>query len=128
MKHIFLCLFAVLFLSIPATAEDAVQANRSTLVYDFSVWFSADCSHMGKPRYKVRTHPKHGRLSFLFGATQARNLPKRCQGKVKGLQVVYTPNRGYRGPDSFVMTVFQPRFLHDEAPVGRTVRPKFTVK
>lgn len=111
-----------------ASAEFTVPANKSSVVYDFAVWFPQDCSYPGKPTYKVRTAPKHGRLDFAFGNTKAPNLPARCKGKVKGLQVIYTPNRGYRGPDSFVLSVRQIRYLNDSGAPSRTVRPKFAVK
>jgi hypothetical protein len=38
------------------------------------------------------------------------------------------PLGAYRGPDSFVLTVLQPRFNGDPGPRGSTVRPKYTVK
>lgn len=120
--------FALLFFSIPAQAEIVVPANKTMVMYDFAVWFQADCSFPGKPRFKVNTQPKHGKLALVYDFTKVKNLPDRCKGKVKGLQAVYTPNRGYRGPDNYVLTVFQPRFLNDAASRGHTVRANFTVR
>lgn len=111
-----------------ARAETTLPANKSVMIYDFAVWHPSTCAHFGKPKYRVRTEPKHGKLHFVHGVSKSDNLPSHCKGKVKGLQVIYTPDRGYRGPDSFVLTVLQPRFVGDPAPRGSTVRPKFTVK
>lgn len=111
-----------------ASAEFAVPANKSSQIYDFAVWNPTNCAYPGRPSYQVTTQPKHGRLDFVYGFTRAPNLPARCKRKVKGLQVVYTPNRGYRGTDSFVLTFRQPRFLNDSGARGQTVRPRFTVK
>lgn len=111
-----------------ARAEASLPANKSVMLYEFAVWHPSTCAHFGKPTYKVRTQPKHGKLRFVHGVSKSEKVPSHCKGKVKGLQVIYTPDRGYRGPDSFVLTVMQPRFVGDPGPRGSTVRPKFMVK
>lgn len=122
-------LLAFLAMTSSSTSADfTLPANKSSQIYDFAVWNPVTCAYPGKPSYKVGTQPQHGRLDFIYGFTRATNMPAHCKGKVKGLQVVYTPNRGYRGTDGFVLTVRQPRFLNDSGARGQTVRPRFTVK
>ncbi|KGF67723.1 hypothetical protein LL06_20480 [Hoeflea sp. BAL378] len=128
MKFLVLGFLALLGLSLPANAENTVQANRSTVVYDVAVWHPHTCATFGKMRHKISAQPQHGRLDIRFEMSRAKNIPSSCEGKVRGMQVIYTPDRGYRGPDSFVVSVTTPRYEGDGSPIGRSLKAKFTVK
>ncbi|WP_394690297.1 hypothetical protein [Hoeflea sp.] len=126
-RFIPLTLLAFFAIVTSASADFVVPANKSTMIAHFAVWNPSTCAIFGKPSHKVRKQPQHGKLKFIYGVVKHNKIPAHCKGKVKGLQVIYTPDRGYRGPDNFVITVRQPRFLNDPAPRGQTLRPRFTV-
>ncbi|WP_139112744.1 hypothetical protein [Hoeflea olei] len=98
------------------------------MMYDVAVWLPSTCATFGRIKHQIQTPPKHGRLDFTTNMSKAKNIPANCKGKVRGLQIIYTPDRGYRGPDSFYVSVIVPRFENDPAPTGHPLRSRFTVK
>lgn len=107
-------LISLLFVS-PALAETVsgtVPANRSTALGSVSLFDKSGCAHGPVIRMSLKKVPKHGKVTFKRRAVK---LSKgRCKGHtIKGTVVIYTPNRGYRGRDSF-----QSRFSYDKHVTG----------
>lgn len=126
-----LALSLLLALVATATAEDeiSVHSGKRAFFGDYYYWNSSTCAYGSKPTTRIVQQPKHGTLSFAWEFTKSTNgLPKHCYGKIKGLKIFYTSNRGYRGPDSFKVSLTRPRFENDQAGTSYTVREQFTVK
>lgn len=94
-------------LSQPADASTirrVVSANKSTSLGFFHVMTSmaVGCQQPARPKMLIEKAPQHGSVSFRWthhGGNQIRNG---CKGvPVGGWDVVYTPARGYHGPDAF---------------------------
>lgn len=95
--------------AIAETLRGNLPANRSTRVYAFTVADPSTCASPGKPKVTVSKAPQHGRLTFDWGFMPAGKTFKNCaNGQMRAMGVVYTPNKGYRGSDSFAVTYSMP--------------------
>lgn len=113
----------------PASADQAtVRANRTTTIYDIAQWMPSTCAHLGIMKHKLIPPPEHGKVSIIWTISRADRIPEKCEGKIKGLVVRYTPNRGYRGEDSFRFSVQMKRYETDGAPPNYVKNVKLTVK
>ncbi|SFU07004.1 hypothetical protein SAMN05444141_107334 [Pseudovibrio denitrificans] len=106
-----------------AMAEDHsgdVRANRSTIVNRHFYYNSQLCSSGPIAQVKLKKEPKHGSVKIVRSVW----VPEKgkCKGKkFKGVDIIYTPKRGYRGPDEFSTKYSMPkyanrstlRYLHD---------------
>lgn len=94
-------------LSQPAdasTVRRAVSANKSTSLGFFHVMtnMGAGCQQPARPKMLVERAPQHGTVVFRWTHHDGNQIKNGCKGvPVGGWDVVYTPARGYHGPDSF---------------------------
>jgi hypothetical protein len=100
-------LAALIALSLPVaslaeTISGSVAAGRSTKVYSFTIADPSNCTSPGKPKMSIRKAPKHGTITFDWGFVPSGKKFQNCAGgRMRAMGIVYTPNKGYRGPDSF---------------------------
>ncbi|PLX36301.1 MAG: hypothetical protein C0606_16550 [Hyphomicrobiales bacterium] len=92
----------------PAYAESAkdvtVRAGRTTAVHGFIYYLLGSCSTALAVEPSIRTAPQHGTTKFIRKQTVRPKDATHCPGrKVTAHYVLYTPKRGYRGPDSLVV-------------------------
>jgi hypothetical protein len=85
--------------------------NRKTFVGSYASYSSGTCRVGAIPQMKVRQKPKHGKVTFRQITRKLGKGAGRCAGEsVKATAVYYTPNRGYRGEDSFSAGYSMPRW------------------
>lgn len=103
MKKLAIASSISLLLISPALAEtvkQTVPANRSTVLGGVSLFNKMNCSHGPTAKLKLKTPPKHGKVTFKKKVIKASS--GRCKGHdMHGTLIIYTPKRGYRGQDSF---------------------------
>ena len=105
---------ALIAMSVPAAAiaetlKGSVPANRPTRVYAFTVADPSTCASPGKPKMTVRKAPQHGKVTFDWGFIPAGKKFQNCaSGQMRAMGVIYTPDKGYHGPDSFAVTYSMP--------------------
>ena len=128
-KRLSIFLFASLAAAMagPVRAEPTVPAGKTVVIFDLSQWIKSTCASTGKTPYRLINPPQHGTVKFVFGVSKLEQIPAHCRGKVRGVQVLYTPARGYTGPDGFDLEV---KTLEYEGGNyrGQMLRPRFTVK
>lgn len=114
--------------ALAGTVKKTVPANRSTVLTGISLFNSMNCNHGPIPKVKLKSAPKHGKVTFKKKVVKVSS--GRCKGKtMTGTLVIYTPKRGYRGQDSF-----KSEFSYDKYVTGSTARAynsdtfKLTVK
>ncbi|WP_421853133.1 hypothetical protein [Oricola sp.] len=109
----------------PAVAETReVRANRTTVVEAMFVTEGKSCRYLGKLKHSVPGKPKHGRIDVSYERHVVNE--GRCAGRQVGLMLIrYTPNRGYRGKDSAVVSIRWPEF--NGAPSSRSKRYKLDI-
>ncbi|MHA7774052.1 hypothetical protein [Roseibium sp. M-1] len=97
-------LLIALFVSTTAMAETVratVPPNKATVVGSGAI-YGPDCSAGMIPEFKVKQEPKHGKVSFKLITRKLGEGAGRCAGKtVKGMLVIYQPDKGYKGEDVF---------------------------
>lgn len=108
--------------SVLAEDERRVPANKTTEIGFIAVWIEGTCENTGKIYGKVVTPPKHGKVVFVWTTSNGDNIPSACRNLMKGTSVRYTPNSGYRGPDSFVVSYQIPRYENDGTPNSTRAR------
>lgn len=107
-------LVALVAMSVPTAAiaetlKGSVPANRSSRIYAFTVADPSTCASPGKPKMRVSKAPEHGRVTFDWGFMPAGKAFRNCaNGRMRAMGVVYTPNKGYHGVDSFSVTYSLP--------------------
>lgn len=95
------------FLSQPAdasTQRGTVPANRSTIVGFFHVLsgMGTSCQQPAKPKMLIEQAPQHGTVTFRWARHSWKEMRSACTGTtIGGWEVIYTPARGYHGPDAF---------------------------
>jgi hypothetical protein len=92
------------FLAFPTLAENVtVPAGRSSPIGGMILFNKLDCSYLAKPKVTISTPPQHGSVRVEWSRvkmTKARS-PTKCIGKTfQGMVVIYTPYKGYHGPDA----------------------------
>lgn len=111
MFKLFIKTMVLIFLaSSPALADRfsrKVPANKSTVVNVVGTYNERSCKYGVLPKVKIVQHAKHGKV-----VTKTSSFPinkGKCKGKkIRATSIIYTPNRGYRGKDSF-----KTRFSYD---------------
>lgn len=82
-----------------------VPANRKSQVYSHAVYQKQSCISGAIPNMKVSRKPKHGKVTFQRSTFKLGKDTGRCAGKsIKGMGIIYTPDRNYRGQDKFTVT------------------------
>lgn len=83
-----------------------VPANRSTELGFIAVATKqGSCSQPQKPKMTLLSAPSHGNVQFKWRHGEVEKFKSRCPNGVMGMAIIYTPERGYRGPDSFAFGV-----------------------
>lgn len=127
------CLAALFFASVfPAAAETKsldVKANRITGVDFFAIYGEHTCRGAELPKMKIRKQPTNGKIRF---EKYTHTFPKdsiKCPGvKIKGMIVVYTPNKGYRGDDTFTVGYGYARYYGSGRMRQKSFKYNLTVK
>ncbi len=119
--------FLAALLAMTATAAKAetisVPAGESSAMIDFTN-LDDNCQSIGKPKGKVTSEPKHGKVSFQWMSITLDEDYGTCKGKhAKALRVIYTPDRGYKGSDSFKVGATMPAY--DDGSGSRYVSESF---
>ncbi|MGV3552423.1 Ig-like domain-containing protein [Rhizobium sp.] len=130
-KSAFIALIAmsVSTVAMAETLKGNVAANRSTRVYAFTVADPSTCASPGKPKMTVRKAPEHGKLTFDWGFLPAGKVFKNCaNGRMRAMGIIYTPNKGYRGADSFSATYTMPNMGGYRYQGSRTQKFEVNVK
>ena len=91
--------------STPVHAQSAtVPANRTTEIGFAWAVDVRTCGNLARPRVRIR-QPEHGTVSTSWERrtfSGGRGRGAKCNGRPGyGTAIRYTPNRGYRGPDGF---------------------------
>ncbi|SHL55782.1 hypothetical protein [Roseibium suaedae] len=98
--------FSLIAVSLPASAKtisDTVPAGRSTVVGSHAV-YGPGCVSGPIPDMKVKKQPEHGRVEFRTKILQLSEKAGKCAGKkIKGTLIIYTPKKGFKGPDKFTV-------------------------
>lgn len=97
-----------------STIRRAVSANASTSVGFFHVMASlaAGCQQPARPKMLIERAPQHGSVTFRWNHHAGNQIRNGCKGvPVGGWDVVYTPARGYHGPDTFRIGAQYDQFL-----------------
>jgi hypothetical protein len=95
------------FIAWPAAAETirgAVPAGKSTVVGFFNVLSGegSTCQQPARPTMIVEKAPQHGTVTFRWARHQWKGMRFSCKGVgIGGMEIIYTPAKGYRGPDAF---------------------------
>jgi hypothetical protein len=87
-----------------STLRRVVSANKPTRVGFFHVMASmaVSCQQPARPRMLIEQAPHHGSVAFVWSHHPGNQIRNGCKGvPVNGWDVVYTPARGYHGPDAF---------------------------
>ncbi len=132
-SHAFADLNGIKSIFIPSK----VKANGSTdMDFRFVHWHK-DCKPYKDPQIKgaVVSQPKNGRVKFKNTVLRKINgkaivkYGKQCTGKsMPGLQVTYTPNKGYKGNDSFRVKYNYYRYNDGRKRATKTQTYKFIVE
>ncbi len=128
-----LCFTTLLFALItPATAETKsldIKANRATGIDFFAVYGEHTCYGAELPRLKIRKQPANGKIRFEKYTHTFSEDSTKCPGaKIKGMVVIYTPNRGYRGDDTFTVSYGYARYYGSGRMRQKSFKYNLTVK
>lgn len=86
-------------------ASKTVPANRTSQVYAHAVYQKRTCLSGPIPAMKVGRKPQHGKVTFRRTTFKLTKDTGGCAGKsIKGMSILYRPNRNYRGQDKFSVT------------------------
>lgn len=102
---------AVSLCSLPAfAAEGDVPAGRRSVLFEFSN-IDETCQTIGRAKGKVLTEPSHGKVTFEWVSARLGENTRFCKGKyAKVLRISYTPDKGFRGDDTFRIGVSSAKF------------------
>jgi hypothetical protein len=108
---------------IPPVAVPAGETRK----LNFFTSLNADCSYMGDPDIRITKYPLHGKLmiekGFDYTAFKETNQRYDCNmKKVPGLRVLYTPDPGFVGTDSYSGELIFPNGGYDAGTVPITVK------
>ena len=97
--------------AVAETHSGEVRANRSTILNRHVYYNGQLCSSGPIAQVKLKTEPKHGTVKIVRSVWAPEK--GKCKGKkFKGVDVIYTPKRGYRGPDEFSTKYSMPRYTN----------------
>jgi hypothetical protein len=104
--------FGLLLSIVSAQADKAVASGMPLQLYH-AYATNPDCTSAGTVVVRVAQPPAHGRVSIqhtgVFPNFPASNPRSACnRRRVPGVQVIYTSQRGYTGPDLVVLQALFP--------------------
>ncbi len=96
-----------------------VLPNRTELIYRFVQLNEENCSSMAIPKMKVIS-VGHGKIRSKNGGFWIDSGP--CKGlKMKGIDIYYTPNPGFRGEDNAKVNLSMAYYVDDSGHSTRTL-------
>ncbi len=115
LRSVLVVLAAVIVTSCTTTggsiSDIKVAANRSNKIGFVSVATKyGSCKQPGKLKMDVVKAPEHGNVRFEWTRGKSSGVNARC-GVVYGMAIIYTPDRGYRGPDNFKIGTRYPTYV-----------------
>ncbi|WP_109315415.1 hypothetical protein [Pseudovibrio ascidiaceicola] len=91
-----------------------VRANRSSIVNRHVYYDGQLCSSGPIAQVKLKKQPKHGTVKIVRSVWTPKK--GKCKGKkFKGVDIIYTPKRGYRGVEEFSTRYSMPRYTQGSA-------------
>lgn len=113
---------ALSFTSAGAAERKVVPANKTSAVG--FIYYSSDlgtnCQNPGRGKYKVTREAKYGSIGLEWRKIKG-NFHMGCKNvTMPGLAVFYTPQKGFRGEDEFVVRLTMPGFYGPSTNVSRT--------
>ncbi|MEP3279039.1 MAG: hypothetical protein ABJN26_00570 [Stappiaceae bacterium] len=107
-----LALFALVSQASAETKSLDVKAGRATGVDYFAIYGEFNCKGAQLPKLKIKKQPSNGKIRFeKYTHTFAKDSGKCAGAKIPGMVVVYTPNSGYRGNDTFTVGYSYNRYI-----------------
>ena len=89
----------------PALAERLaleVPRGKASVVYVFGHYRENSCEPGVIPQMSLRHKPKHGSVKFRPRSFRLTADAGKCAGRLtKGVEIVYTPARGFKGAEAF---------------------------
>ena len=130
LKSAFLAILLILTFSIQVFAEKReVPANKSSVVLYSVVYDPETCGSQGRPQTKINQGAAHGNIRFEWFAYKMGKSAYHCNGKpAHGMLVIYTPDKGYRGPDSIKFSLIGSGGPGPGYSISKTYRYDLTVK
>ena len=122
-----LILSALAFAVVLGTAQAdtfrrTVPANKTSSVGANATYTRSGCTAGAIPQYKVSKKPQHGEVRFKQVTFKLSKDAGRCAGtKVKGTAIIYKPNRGYRGKDTFKVGYKMDQYVSGSAKIRYVV-------
>ncbi len=111
----YICLFSIASIYPPFAfakmIEVKVLPNRTELIYRFVQLNEGNCSAMAVPKMKVIS-VGHGKIKSKNGGFRIDSGP--CKGiKMKGIDIYYTPNPGFKGMDNAKVNLAMAYYVDD---------------
>ncbi|MEI2384528.1 hypothetical protein [Breoghania sp. JC706] len=129
MKRVVLSILLFVIGFSPAWAEHfdyRVKAGKANEVYVFGRYRVLTCQADILPQLTVRQKPKHGSVKFVKSMVRLSADTGKCAGQqIKGMKIIYTPARGYRGKDAF--SVSYPYFVYESGMQRSTETMSFSL-
>ncbi|MCC0055397.1 MAG: Ig-like domain-containing protein [Rhodobiaceae bacterium] len=105
-----------------------VKANAQNHIGWRAIYALIGCELRPPDTYSVGRQPQHGKVTLTIRQVTSNDRENGCtQFKGKAVAVTYTPDKGYRGPDSFTVRITYQRYS-SPAPFGDVVRYNVNVK
>ena len=124
---------AILLALSPAQAAEkrAVPANKTSSVgfFYFAAGLDHNCANSGRGKFKITKQPGHGSVRLEWRKVKA-DFQGGCKGKTMGgVAAWYTPEKGYRGDDEFVIRINVPGLMPGNGfNAGRSWKIRLDVK
>lgn len=97
--------------ALAGTHSRDVAANKSSVVNGHVYYNRHECTSGPIAQVKVKVKPKHGSVK-IRRTTYSPPKGKRCDDKkFNAVLVIYTPQRGYRGKDTFKTNYSMPKYV-----------------
>lgn len=129
----FIAVFTAIFLSFaPASSAEkrVIPANKTSAIgfIYYSTGLGYNCLNPGKSKYKVAREANHGSIRLEWRKMKG-NFHRGCKNTTMfGLAVYYTPHKGFRGNDEFVVRMTTPGLQGPASDVSRTWKMQVEVK
>jgi len=97
-----LAFFLISSVALADTIRRTVPANRASSVGAQATYSQSTCNGSVIPKFEVTKAPEHGKVSFKQATFKLSEKAGKCAGKrVKGTAVIFRPDKGFRGKDTF---------------------------
>lgn len=127
--RLILVLMALAITMTPALSETIrrdVRANTKSGVGVHVTFNRSTCVTMALPDFKITSMPENGKVSFEKGQLKMDERAGNCAGRTtKGTVIYYTPNKGFRGTDTFKLSFQMP--VYDGGSVRKHISNKYII-